>query len=315
MQYWHLSLRDEVTLNCAHTHALHSAVRPRRGTHSLWRQTGNQANKPGFYTHLYFLACIIIDRDRDTEQLPFSRWRQGPNKNVKIYYKWTIRLLLSVIECTIYLSESCGSKQLEKKITGFFYPSLLFWAEWHSETILGIQLEWHRPADCHWVRRRDYKSNVLTICPFSNHSKGVLMHASPAAGTRTYRLSVSLRMSATFQHPTKILLPSNSTIRHAFFSPSHHLTQRRTNIQVHTYRADSDRTPSPGWVRLPFWGSSRPLLFVPSCAWDCSHVDVDRTVAATSGRGYSLPFLLPLLPVSLSRGGAVKELPGAVSQR
>lgn len=115
MQYWHLSLRDEVTLNCAHTHALHSAVRPRRGTHSLWRQTGNQANKPGFYTHLYFLACIIIDRDRDTEQLPFSRWRQGPNKNVKIYYKWTIRLLLSVIECTIYISESCGSKQLEKK--------------------------------------------------------------------------------------------------------------------------------------------------------------------------------------------------------
>lgn len=104
------------------------------------------------------------------------------------------------------------------------------------------------------------------------------------------------------------------SIKHAFFS-SHPLAQNGTDIQAHTYHADSDRTPSPGWARFPFSGSSRPLFVAPSCAWDCaviptcSHVDVDRTVAATSRTDDAVPFLLPLLPVSLLRGGAAKELP------
>lgn len=126
--------------------------------------------------------------------------------------------------------------------------------------------------------------------------------------------TVNLQMSPTFQ-PKKKKHPSiKLQIRHDFFS-SHHLAQSGTNIQACTYHADSDRTPSPGWARFPFSGSSHPLFVVPSCAWDCSHVDVDRTVASTSGRGYDLPFLLPLLPVSLLRGGFVKELRGAVNQR
>lgn len=85
--------------------------------------------------------------------------------------------------------------------------------------------------------------------------------------------------------------------------------------QARTYHADSDRTLSPGWVRSPFSASSRPLFVVPSCAWDCSHVDADRAAAAASRRGPGLPFLLPLLHVSLLRGGVAKELPGAVDQR
>lgn len=110
------------------------------------------------------------------------------------------------------------------------------------------------------------------------------------------------------------------SIKHAFL-PSHPLAQNGTDIQAHTYHADSDRTPSPGWARFPFSGSSHPQFVAPSCAWDCavnptcSHVDVDRTVAATSRTGYALPFLLPLLPVSLLRGGVAKELPGAVNHR
>lgn len=58
-----------------------------------------------------------------------------------------------------------------------------------------------------------------------------------------------------FCQPTKVFnlsaLPKKSSFHQTvkldmLFFPSHHLTQRRTNIQVHTYRADSDRTPSPG---------------------------------------------------------------------